>query len=76
MNTQEKARELMAKKIHHQHQEDDSLLSLTEQERHEHHSEDVEEKARELVTENRHHDLNLHDNMLARSEEELEEAHS
>lgn len=71
MNTEDKARELMTKQRLHQQNNEENLLSLTEQELHEHHATDVEEKARELLAENRHHDHNLQDNMVSRAEQEL-----
>ncbi len=72
MDTQAKARELMAKKRQHEHQDEENLLSLTEQKIQEHHSENVDEKARDLAAENRLHEDNIEDNMLSRSEEQLE----
>ncbi len=68
MDTQAKARELMAKKRQHEHQDEENLLSLTEQKIQEHHSENVDEKARELAIENRQHQDNLRENMLSRAE--------
>ncbi len=71
MSTENKARELMAKqRLHEQHGEE-NLLSLTEQELHDHHSQNVEEKARELLAENRQHDHNLDEKMVSRAEQEL-----
>ncbi len=72
MNTQAKARELMAKQVQHEHQEEENLLSLTEQKIKEHHSEDINEKARELTAQNRLDNHNLEENMLSRSEEQLQ----
>jgi len=71
MTTEDKARELMTKQRLHAQHEEESLLSLTEQELQEHHAENVEEKARELLAENRHHEHNLEDNMVVRAEQEL-----
>jgi len=71
MNTEEKARELMAKKRLEEHHQEENLLSLTETDIKQHDIEEIEEKARELVAENRHHEHNLDDNMLERSEKEL-----
>lgn len=71
MSTEDKARELMAKQRLHEQQNEENLLSLTEQELHEHHATDIEEKARELLAETRQHDHNLQDNMVSRAEQEL-----
>jgi vacuolar-type H+-ATPase subunit H len=71
MTIEDKARELMVKERKHDRHEHESLLSLTEQEIHEHQSNEAEEKARELVTESRLHDENLQENILSRAEEKI-----
>ncbi|BAQ62091.1 hypothetical protein GM3708_2497 [Geminocystis sp. NIES-3708] len=71
MSTEDKARELMAKQRIQTNHETEILLSLTEQELHEHHVTELEEKARELLAENRQHDQNLQNNMTSRTEQEL-----
>lgn len=73
MNTEEKARELMVKDRQHEKHNHEALLSLTEQELHDHPSVETEEKARELATEKRHHINNIEENMLSRSEEVINE---
>jgi hypothetical protein len=71
MSIEDKAKELMVKQRLHVQHDEENLLSLTEQELHDHHAQNVEQKARELLSENRQHDHNLQDNMVSRSEQEL-----
>ncbi|MDJ0508393.1 MAG: hypothetical protein QNJ64_03930 [Crocosphaera sp.] len=71
MNTEEKARELMAQKHLDNEQRDQAMIDRSLEVEQTHHSEEVEEKARELLTEKRKQKEAIDETMLERSVEEI-----
>lgn len=71
MNTQEQARELMAKNRDHNHHLHESMLNRAAEEVENGHDLETEEKARELLAQDRQHDRQLQDSMLNRAVEEV-----
>jgi uncharacterized membrane protein len=71
MNTEEQARELLAKKRSHNHHLHESMLNRAAEEVENGHQLETEEKARELLVQDRQHDRHLQDSMLNRAAEEV-----
>lgn len=73
MSTDDKTRELLTEKRHHNEHLQETMLNRAEAELENSSQEDkpTEEKARELVTEKRHHGEDLQEKMLDRAEAEI-----
>ena len=72
MDTQEKARKLMAESRQHQEHIEENTLLRSQQEIHQSGSPDIESKARELISEQRQHNQHLKETMLSRSESDMD----
>ncbi len=70
MDTQEKARELLAKDRQHDHSQHEKMVNRAV-ETEEAYQETLETKARELLTHDRQEKHHLDENMLSRSTEEI-----
>ncbi|MUG91570.1 hypothetical protein F7734_03335 [Scytonema sp. UIC 10036] len=69
MNTEDKARELMAQQRQHEENLQDSMRNRTEAEVHTPHAETVtQEEARELLAQERYHEEHLQETMRNRAE--------
>ncbi|MGK7941806.1 MAG: hypothetical protein AB4062_16975 [Crocosphaera sp.] len=71
MNTEEKARELMAQQHLSDEQRHQKMLHRSLEVEQSHHREEIEEKARELLTEERKQEEERDETMLERSVEEI-----
>ena len=71
MNTEEQARELLAKNRNHDRHLHESMLNRAEEVVENGHQLETEEKARELLAQDRQHDRHLHESMLNRAAEEV-----
>ncbi len=71
MNTEEKARELMAQQHLSDEQRHQAMVNRSLEVEQTHHLEEVEEKARELLTEERKQEEGVDETMLERSVEEI-----
>jgi uncharacterized membrane protein len=71
MNTEEQARELMAKNRDRNHHLHESMLNRAAEEVENGHDLETEEKARELLAQDRQHDRHLNESMLNRAVEEV-----
>ena len=74
MSTDDKTRELLTEKRHHDEHLQETMLNRAEAELENSSEEDnqTQEKARELVTEQRHHGEDLQEKMLDRAEAEIQ----
>lgn len=71
MNTEEKARELMAQQHLSDEQRHQKMVNRSLEVEQAHHPEEIEEKARELLTEGRKQEEGIDETMLERSVEEI-----
>ncbi|MCU0541737.1 MAG: hypothetical protein MUE44_06045 [Oscillatoriaceae cyanobacterium Prado104] len=72
MNSEEQARQLIARERQHSEHLQDSMLNRSSQEVETPTEGITEEKARELMAQQRQHSEHLHDSMLSRSSQEVE----
>lgn len=74
MSTDDKTRELLTEKRHHEEHRQETMLNRAEAELENSGEADnpTQEKARELVTEQRRHDEDLQEKMLDRAEAEIQ----
>jgi len=72
MNTDEKARELMAGERHHEEHIHENMLSRAIEHPETESVDETETKARELMVEDRQHEEHIHDSMLSRATEEIQ----
>lgn len=77
MNTEEKARELMAERRHHDQHLQESMLNRAEAEVNQPNTAEAQtqEQARELMAEQRHHDEHVQESMRSRAEAEVNSEH-
>ncbi|WP_107668774.1 hypothetical protein [Cyanothece sp. BG0011] len=71
MNTEEKARELMAQEHLNDEQRHQTMVNRAAEVEQTHHEEDVNEKARESLAQERKHQETREESMLERSIEEI-----
>ncbi|NJK73478.1 MAG: hypothetical protein HC849_10670 [Oscillatoriales cyanobacterium RU_3_3] len=72
MNSEEQARQLIARERQHSEHLQDTMLNRSSQEVETPTEGITEEKARELMAQNRQHSEHLHESMLSRSSQEVE----
>jgi hypothetical protein len=72
MNTEEKARQLMAQERQQEEHLKSNMLSRSVEEVETQSTEDIGEQARELMTRERQHNKHIEENMLSRSTEEIQ----
>ena len=71
MNTEQQARQLMAKHRRHEEHLHENMVSRSTEELESQNIAEIEEKSRELTADHRQHEKHIEDNILNRANEEI-----